>query len=88
MTAPAMTSLWAARSVRKSAPEQRERVFTFISECAAGATDDEIAVTLGLDGNSVRPRRGELEKQERIRWSGKVRRTRTGRYARVWEVMK
>lgn len=88
MTVPAYTSLLAQRSVRKSAPEQRERVFAFISGRAEGATDDEIAVALGLDGSSVRPRRGELEKQKRVRWSGRVRLTRTGRYARIWEAVR
>lgn len=59
------TSYEAAVSVQSSAAQQRERVYRYI--VANGpVTDEQVALGLELDGNSVRPRRRELQKAGRI----------------------
>lgn len=85
------TSAAAAESVIESKDTQRQVVLLTIKQSPEGHTDDEIQLLLGLDGNSERPRRRELEmrQQIRIRRDEKgeaVRRlTRTNRWAVVWE---
>ena len=49
-------------------------------------TDEELSERLNLSGNTVRPRRGELESDGLIAHRGELRTTRSGRKARVWEI--
>ena len=85
------TSAAAAVSVEPTKETQRRAVFAviYLSE-RNGATDDEIQVTLNLDGSSERPRRWELWKLGQITMrrdeTGEVvrRLTRTKRRAVVW----
>jgi len=53
---------------------------------ADGLTDEEGAERVGINGNTYRPRRRELEQQHRIRNTGKTRKTASGRNAAVWVV--
>ena len=82
------TSRAAAHSVASEATAQRERVYAYIRSCGAlGATDQEIESALNLGGNTVRPRRGELESArhgQRIRCTEMRRATAAGRLARVY----
>ena len=78
-------SMDAAAAAAPMARVTRERVFNFVEslECH-GATDEEISVSLGVDGNTVRPRRGELVTAGRLAFSGRYRQTRSRRRAKVW----
>lgn len=85
------TSREAAKSIRPSAKHLRERVYAVIKSCGEyGATDEEIQKALGMEGNTERPRRRELEIEGRISkirlgpdiYSMRV--TESGRYATVW----
>lgn len=79
------TSREAAESVADDVAALRAIVFElFQREGEAGLTDDEIAATLELDGNTARPRRWELAQDGVIRDSGRKRKTRRGRNATVW----
>lgn len=79
------TSVEAAQKALGGSGSQRRRVFDVIRVCKErGATDNEIAEALDLDGNSVRPRRKELEEMGMIRNSGKTRNTRSGSNAIIW----
>ena len=49
-----------------------------------GLTDDEIANRTGLLGNSVRPRRGELQRDGLVKDSGYRRSSNMGHPAVVW----
>lgn len=77
-------SLAAARSVEKSAPAQRARVFALIEDRGHIAATD-ISTVLGIDGNSVRPRLVELEAEGRIEKHGKGK-TPSGRACHLYRV--
>ena len=63
----------------------RYRVLSAIKRAGLrGLTDEEIQVRLGMDGNTERPRRRELEESGKVRKSGDQRKTRSGHFASVW----
>jgi transcription initiation factor IIE alpha subunit len=65
----------------------KARILTAIREAGeAGLTDEEIEIVTGIDGNTVRPRRGELRQERLIRKKRKKLRrlTRTENLADVW----
>lgn len=80
------TSKAAADSVRGGiSARQRAVVMEAIRAAGSdGLTDEEAGERLGLGGNSLRPRRRELEKQGLVIDSGRVRDTESGRSAVVW----
>lgn len=80
------TSLDAAASMAGGkAATLREKVYREIS-LNGGNTDEELADLLDIPGNTVRPRRRELELDGRIQDSGDRRATASGRWAIVWRV--
>jgi transcription initiation factor IIE alpha subunit len=79
------TSYAAARSVRHSAPAQREAVFATLY-ARGPSTAEELEIILGLAGNSIRPRLVELRRDGRVVDTGRRRRTQSQRYAVVWAV--
>lgn len=85
MTTPQQCSTAALESARLSAPTQRARILLFLQERGAqGATDDEIQATLGLSGDTERPRRQELETRHLVMCGNDTRPTRKGKPATVW----
>jgi hypothetical protein len=67
------------------APPIRYRIHAHIISCGLrGATADEIQRTLGLSGDTVRPRLVELRAADRITTMGELRETGSGRKALVW----
>jgi hypothetical protein len=67
-----------------SADSQRGRLIEYLRKRGArGATDQEAAEALEL-GESVRPRRRELEKAGLVKESGNFRQTHSGKMAIVW----
>jgi hypothetical protein len=61
------TSEAAAISVADTKEQQRASVYACIRSAGLeGRTDHEIQTALGLDGNSERPRRWELQQQARV----------------------
>ncbi len=84
-SAPRGTSAPAADSLRGAAAALRRQVFELIAAAGeTGLTDEEGQAASGLDGNTYRPRRWELEKAEMVKDSGQRRKTRSGRAAAVW----
>lgn len=84
---PSRSTSLAARSSPRPAAKHRLQVFTFVlKQGDVGATLNEIEAALDLSGNTVRPRRLELERKNLIIASGKHRATPSGRLAIVWEV--
>jgi hypothetical protein len=64
--------------------QDREAIYAYIASCGLiGATDYELERALGIEGSSLRPRRGELHKESRIR-AGGVRILPNGNKATVW----
>lgn len=79
------TSKAAALSMVAGARPHRERVRDFLAMCGTrGATDEEMQSVLGINPNTQRPRRCELEAAGVIRDSGRTRTTASGRQAVVW----
>ena len=82
------TSKAAAISMLDTADTLRAVVFRFIREQGEhGATDDEIEINLHLSHQTASARRRELVLLDAIGESGKLRKTRSGRNAKVWTVM-
>jgi len=62
-------------------------IYEYIFNCGtAGATDEEIQISTGMNGSTERPRRKELENAGVIISSGQTRRTASGRSAIIWTV--
>lgn len=81
------TSRAAADSMRSRAPSIQERVYRYIAlQGETGATEEEIEEALHLNGNTCRPRVWQLIRDERVEDSGALRKTRSGRHARVVRV--
>lgn len=79
------TSRAAAESIAPAMPELRHRVWLALELAGQnGLTDEEIGERTGLGGNTVRPRRGELERTGLVVDSGRTRPTKSGRRATVW----
>lgn len=79
------TSRKSAQEIEFTAETLRARVYRRIVNCGErGATDDEIQMTLRMEGSTQRPRRVELQEKGWIKDSGKTRKTRKGREAVVW----
>ena len=76
------TSKAAGQAVELKADSLRAMVFVTIRRFG-GLTDAEIQRETGLDGNTERPRRRELEQAGLIKPSG-TRKTASGRQAVVW----
>ena len=79
------TSRIAAKLAKTFAGSQQEKVFQAIEQAGAiGMTDQEIETTLGIAGNSVRPRRRKLVELGRVKESGNLRLTSSNSPAVVW----
>lgn len=84
--ATAETSRMAAESVMNK-DTQRARILRLIEQYSpVGLTDEALQTMTGLDGNTERPRRGELVKMGLIEPADKLGTTRTGRKAVAWMV--
>lgn len=78
------TSRAAAQSIASVSGRDRQRVLAYLTEHKDGATDEALGEALGLQGNTLRPRRRELEQAELIKDSGRYALTRSGRKAVLW----
>lgn len=79
------TSVMAAEKALPRSGTKRRMVYDFIERCGIrGATDDEIEVTLGIDGNTVRPTRGGLVEDGFIINTGTTRKNKHGNECIVW----
>lgn len=79
-----VTSREAAKSVESISERDRKRVLAYLTQNKSGATDEQLAEGLCMSGNSLRPRRRELEKAKLIQDSGRYSLTHSGRRATVW----
>lgn len=73
----------AEEAIKPSVANLREKVLECIAKHPQGITDEKIADLTGLNPNTARPRRLELEKAGRIVASGTAK-TRSGRKAVTW----
>lgn len=79
------TAKQAARAIGGVSGALRRRVFDFIkSRGEEGATDEEAQIALAMNPSTQRPRRVELERDGKVRDSGRQRATQAGRKATVW----
>lgn len=79
------TSEAAARAKEPTEKTDEARVLAYIRQCgAAGATDDEIEVALGMRHQNASARRRALVLRGLVSASAARRRTRSGRKAIVW----
>ena len=82
---PVDTSEEAAEAIRPSAHILRGKVLAYIEgEERNGATDDEVQRALGMNGNTERPRRSELETMGFLVRTDRRRKTSSGRNAVVF----
>jgi hypothetical protein len=81
------TSLEARDGILSLSAEMRRRVYNYIRGCGnLGSTDEEISTALGMQLQTVNPRRGELVNAGLVVKSDKRRATLAGRSAIVWVV--
>lgn len=66
--------------------KQRRRVWEAL-RLHGDMTDEQIQIQLRMNGNTERPRRGELEEAGWVVDSGKRRTTRAGLFAIVWHAV-
>lgn len=78
------TSQEAAHSIRKSIGPLHTRVLNYLAAHPLGATDEHLMRELDLGGNTLRPRRRELQLMGLIADSGRTDLTQSGRSAVVW----
>ena len=79
------TSKAAAVAIEPVAGTQRALILSEICMSGErGRTDSDLQAMCLLSGDSVRPRRGELQKAGLIVDSGRTRKTSSGRAATVW----
>ena len=80
------TSKDAAKQINQHKREiDKERIFQFIkAQGIDGATDQEIEKFTGIKGDTLRPRRGELQRAGKITKALFKRKTESGRNAAVW----
>ena len=78
------TSELAAEQIEPHMAQQETTVFDVIRR-PAGATDDEIKVETGLPHQSVSVRRRGLVLRGLVLAAAGLRKTRSGRWAQVWE---
>ncbi len=80
------TSREAAASQIGKRGSVRDRLYRWGRWRREGWTDDECEVASGLTHQTISARRRELVLLGQVRWTGRYRKTRTGRRARVWMV--
>jgi DNA-directed RNA polymerase specialized sigma24 family protein len=81
------TSREAARAVAGEASNLRERAHAALAAAGyGGLTADQVALALGRDRLSVRPRLSEMAALSRIVRTGERRRNESGLSAAVWRV--
>ena len=73
----------AARQTPAKVGSDKLRIFNLLAE-AGPLTDEQIAERLGMEPNTVRPRRGELVRAGMVRAVDDAGRTRTGSKATRW----
>jgi hypothetical protein len=78
------TSVEAANLMAGTAGKLRARIYAWLLERPEGATDEEGQGVLGIEGNTYRPRRVELEEAGLVYDSGRTRLTVKKRKAVVW----
>ncbi len=79
------TSEVAARLAEGFKVNHENIIYAHLRDCGSrGATDQEIQEATGIDGNSERPARRQLEKDKRVKRTKRWRFTRSMRPAIVW----
>lgn len=78
------TSISAANQIKDKIGPLHRTLLSYLNANPEGATDEEMQNDLVMPANTQRPRRRELELNERIVNSGKTRKTKSGREAVVW----
>ena len=78
------TSHDASQSIAKHIGGLQERLLSYLADNPAGATDEAMGEALKLPGNTLRPRRRELQIAGLIKDSGRYGYTKSGRKAVVW----
>lgn len=81
------TSRAAAVSMRRKIGKLHVRVLEAL-RVHGSLTDEELCDVLAMQGNTLRPRRRELELVDYVVDSGKCRNTRSGRKAVIWRLTK
>jgi predicted ArsR family transcriptional regulator len=89
MTAPFQkhsdTSRAAADAIEPRMNAQHGRILGYLTgRGPTGATDEEIALDLGIAPSTARPRRVELQRMGKAKDSGRRKKTEAGRPAVVW----
>ena len=78
------TSQAAATAIKAKVGPLQRRVLDYLLAHPAGATDEQLMDALHLDGNTLRPRRRELQLMGSLQDSTHRDTTRSGRAAVMW----
>jgi transcription initiation factor IIE alpha subunit len=79
------TSIAAAQKVLPKTGSLRRKVYEYIlNQGLRGATDQEMEITLNIDGNTIRPTRISLVKDGFIMDTGTTRKNQHGNDCIVW----
>ncbi len=65
---------------------QRNRILEYVRSCSAGATCDEVEVALGVNHQGASARITELSALHLISHGDERRKTRAGKFARVYRI--
>jgi len=79
--APSAAAAASIKSVRTSIHQQ---IITYLMSKPNGATDQMMQDDIGIEPNTQRPRRRELQEGNIIKDSGRTAATRSGRKATLW----
>jgi hypothetical protein len=82
--AHSQTSQEAAEKIRHRIGPLHARILDCLDKYPAGKTDEQLMNALDLGGNTLRPRRRELQLMGLLTDSGRTALTRSGRNAVVW----
>lgn len=81
------TSREAAEAITTDLARLERIVYAeILSRGHEGATPHEVAEACRISINTVRPRITEMQKRGQLSWTGKERKTPSGRWAKAWRV--
>lgn len=82
--AHSVTSAEAAQKITKHIGPLHEKLLAFLAARPDGATDEQMQMGIPMVQSTQRPRRRELQIDNRLKDSGRVTKTKSGRNAVVW----
>jgi hypothetical protein len=81
------TSVAAAEAIEPKIGRLHRLVLQALAASRYGETDEDLMRLTGMGGNTLRPRRIELQLWGKVRDSGRTRPVKSGKNATLWEIV-